>query len=279
MFCSCKESNRGRIARLVKEWEGKEVILPDNIVFTQYGIDTLDYQLPESDYTIVSYIDSVGCTSCKLQFHRWQQIIHEMDSISEQGILFLFVFHPKGTRGVSEVGYLMKRDKFDYPVWIDRDDEYNKMNKLPEESMFHTMLIDRQHKVLAMGNPFQNPKIKELYLNIISGDANKPGSSSSITELAAEQSVIDLGEFDWETPQKAIFRLNNTGENRLVINDVVASCGCISLDYLKNPIEAGKEVLIQVTYKAEKPEFFNKKLTVYANSKIPLQLIIKGHAN
>jgi hypothetical protein len=95
IFFSCKESSKDRITRLVNEWEGKEIAFPINMVFTQYGKDTLSHQMPTSDYTVISYIDSVGCTSCKLQFHRWKSVMDKIDSITGKSIPYLFVFHPK----------------------------------------------------------------------------------------------------------------------------------------------------------------------------------------
>jgi hypothetical protein len=79
MFCSCKESDKDRITRLVKEWKGKELVFPGNRVFTRYGVDTLDDQIPDTNWKVVSYIDSVGCISCKLQFYRWQGIMYEQE--------------------------------------------------------------------------------------------------------------------------------------------------------------------------------------------------------
>lgn len=35
---------------------------------------------------------------------------------------------------------------------------------------FHTFLLDKDNKVLAIGNPIHNPKVKELYLKIIQGE-------------------------------------------------------------------------------------------------------------
>jgi len=278
VLCSCKETKKDQIARLVKEWEGREITIPKNIIFTQYGIDTLDYQIPEADYTVISYIDSVGCTSCKLQFSRWEQIIHEMDSISGKSIPFFLIFHPKGVKGKAELSYLMKRDKFDYPVWIDGNDEFNHVNSLPTESMLHSMLVDKKNKVVALGDPFQNPKIKELYLKIIGGDIEQPKASSPTTKVEVDKSEVDLGEFDWKTPQEATFKLKNIGKKHLVINDIISSCGCMSVSYSSIPVEPGKEVLIQITYKAEKQEYFIKKLIVYTNSETPLQLTVKGSA-
>jgi len=278
ILCSCKETKKDQIARLVKEWEGKEITIPKNIIFTQYGIDTLDYQIPEADYIIIFYIDSVGCTSCKLQFPRWKQLMHEMDSVSGKSIPFFFIFHPKGIKGEVELSHLMKRDRFDYPIWIDRDDEFNNANSLPVESLFHTILVDKQNSVIALGDPFQNHKIKEFYLKIISGDIEQRLKSSYNTKVNVEKLVIDLGRFDSKTPQELIFQLKNVGEKRLVINDIVGSCGCMSVNYSSTPVESGKELPILITYTAEKPEYINKTLTIHANIAAPLQLTVKGIA-
>ena len=205
--------------------------------------------------------------------------MQEMDSVAGYSLSYLFVFHPKDQRDFAELKYLMKRDNFSYPVWIDLEDSFNKMSKLPMESAFHTLLVDKQNKVAAIGDPFQNARIKELYLNMFSGNLKQDQSEAHLTEIAADQSIVDLGEFDWKTPKEAIFRLKNTGKNKLVVNDVVASCGCISVDFPKTPINSGENAIITVTYKADKPEFFSKALIVYANTKTPLKLTVKGSAN
>lgn len=62
---SCKESNRDHIVALIHEWEGKEVLFPANLVFTIQGKDTVDY-FKRNTCKIVTYVDSIGCTSCKL---------------------------------------------------------------------------------------------------------------------------------------------------------------------------------------------------------------------
>lgn len=67
LLCSCKESEKEKIARLVKEWDGKEISFPPHSVFTIQGKDTIDFSFADAEYKIVTYVDSVGCTSCKLQ--------------------------------------------------------------------------------------------------------------------------------------------------------------------------------------------------------------------
>ena len=51
---SCKEDkNKQEITQIIKEWQGKEIIFPDSLIFTQFGKDTIPYQIPNSEYKIV----------------------------------------------------------------------------------------------------------------------------------------------------------------------------------------------------------------------------------
>ena len=72
LFSSCKESEKDKIARLVEEWEGKEILFPTRSFFTIQGKDTVNFSFVDADYKVVTYIDSVGYTSCKLQLPRWK---------------------------------------------------------------------------------------------------------------------------------------------------------------------------------------------------------------
>lgn len=60
---SCKDSPRDEIARLVKEWDGKEIRFPGSPVFTIQGKDTVDFSFRNTEYKVVSYVDSIGCIS------------------------------------------------------------------------------------------------------------------------------------------------------------------------------------------------------------------------
>ena len=69
--CSNLEKKR-QVASIIEQWIGKEILYPEETVFTVQDGDTLDnVLLKEYSYTIVNYVDSTGCTSCKLQLPRW----------------------------------------------------------------------------------------------------------------------------------------------------------------------------------------------------------------
>ena len=275
LMVSCSESEKERLSRLVQEWEGKEILFPAHSTFTIQGKDTVDFDFKGAAYTIVTYIDSVGCTSCKLQLHRWKELVKEVDSLTNGDVPFLFYFHPKD---IKELRYLTRRDAFTYPVCFDEKDDFNRLNRFPSEMMFQTFLLDKENRVIALGNPIQNPKVKELYLNLIKG-MGESTSKERVTTVSINSTVIDFGSFPKEEKQERSFILTNTGNGLLVIRDIVTSCGCTKVEYSKEPVRPGETLEVKVIYEAEQAEHFNKTVTVYCNAEnSPLRLAVKGAA-
>ena len=275
MLASCQESREEAMLRLVNEWNGKEIKFPSRSVFTIQGKDTVDFEFVDADYKVVTYIDSVGCTSCKLQLPRWKQLIEEVDSLTGGSVPFLFYFHPKDMR---ELRYLTRRDDFEYPVCFDEKDELNQLNQFPLDMTFQTFLLDKGNKVVAMGNPVLNPKVKELYLGLVTGSRSSK-SSGTTTQVSINQTELDFETFPKEEKQEGSFVLTNTGNGLLVIQDITTSCGCTKVEYSKEPVLPGDTLDVKVIYGAEDAGYFNKVVTVYCNTEnSPLRLTIKGTA-
>ena len=275
MLASCQESREEAMLRLVNEWNGKEIKFPSRSVFTVQGKDTVDFEFANADYKVVTYIDSVGCTSCKLQLPRWKKLVAEVDSLTNGRVPFLFYFHPKDRK---ELRYLTRRDDFTYPVCFDERDELNRLNQFPTVMTFQTFLLDKDNKVVAMGNPVHNPKVKELYLGLITGSRSSK-SSGQTTQVSINQTELDFGSFPKEEKQERSFVLTNTGKGLLVIQDIVTSCGCTKVEYSKEPVRLGATLEVKVIYVAENAGHFNKTVTVYCNTKdSPLRLTVKGSA-
>lgn len=278
LLFSCKPAVKKDFFHVVTEWEGKKIIYPDDMVFTLWGQDTLDYSLPRVDYTIVSYVDSVGCMSCKLQLLKWKSFISELDSISQENVPVIFFFHPKN---IEELIYRLKFDKYNLPVCVDVDNRFNKLNNFPADMTFQTFLLDKNNKVVAIGNPIHNLKVRELYLKIIQGGEVKYNDEDSVVQtiVDVDEVSISMGNFDWQKEQQATFTIRNIGDKLLAIEGVDTSCGCISVEYSKEPVRPGMDLKIFVIYKADYLEHFSKTVTVYCNSESsPIILKISGDA-
>ncbi len=282
LLCSCADTKKKELLSLVEQWKNKEIVFPANPVFTVQGSDTVDYLIGDS-YKILCYVDSSGCTSCRLQLPRWKELIATLDSLVASDTLgpvppvqFLFFFVPK--RKV-DIYYSLRTSNFSYPVCIDQKDSLNRLNHFSSDERFQTFLLNEENRVVAMGNPVHNPKIKELYLGIITGKKVSASSTKLQTTVTLDKETVDMGTFDPEHEQIAEFILTNTGEAPLVIEDVATSCGCITVEYGKEPVQSGKQVALRVKYKADHPEHFSKTITVYCNAQgSPFKLKVKGNA-
>lgn len=278
LLFSCKESERERIACLISEWNGKTVRFPDDMRLVSYRNDTIiEYTRIPSSYTILNYVDTIGCVSCRLQLPRWKEMMEELDSIYPNKVNCLMVFYPKSKRKLIKH---LRNNQFDHFVYIDEMDSLNKMNNFLHDEHFCTFLLDKDDKIVAIGNPVFKPKVKELYLNIISGKTVLPlVGKQSLTVASFFKDKVDLGSFSWYEAQEIKFVVSNTGKVPLVINDVITSCGCTTVEYSKEPVQTGKNLVLKARYRADHPEYFNKTITVYCNAEgSPFQLQISGNA-
>jgi hypothetical protein len=89
----------------------------------------------------------------------------------------------------------------------------------------------------------------------------------------------DFSKFKEEAGRQTFdFVVMNTGNQPLVIQNIVASCGCMTPEWTKGPIPPKGTGKITAIYDpANRPGPFNKTLSVYTNSKPELVvLVIKG---
>lgn len=99
------------------------------------------------------------------------------------------------------------------------------------------------------------------------------------TKMQVSAIEHDFGTFKEEAGRQTFdFIVTNTGADPLMIQNVVASCGCTTPEWTKQPIPAGAKGKITAIYDPkDRPGKFSKTLSVYTNSKPEvIVLTIKG---
>ena len=275
LFASCQNSDKSRIAHMIDEWDGKEIIYPDDLVFTTMGQDTAKSFLKDSRYTIVTYADSIGCMGCKLKLPAWKDFISYLDSVSDHAVKVIFILHPRDEK---EMAHLIKYNNFLYPVCLDTNDSFNKINKIPSNLAFQTFLLDNKNKVIAIGNPIHNPNVRTLYLNLILSAGICESRNLIQTKISLPE-TIDMGAFDWSEEKEATLIIRNIGAGSLAVENIVTSCGCTSVEYSRKPVSVKDSLVINVKYKAESPGYFNKDIAIYCNvPSAPVHVKLSGKA-
>ena len=238
VFClpSCKQNKRRNDAvKIVSEWTGKEIKFPQNVSCYMSGKETLPELCNDcfqKEYKILLYVDSTGCSSCRLQLFEWKKLIEETDSLFNGRVGFLLFFQPKS---VKEMNILLIQYRFNYPIYMDSNDAINRLNNFPKESQYQCFLINSDNKVLAIGNPVSNVKIWDLYKYQI-GEGQKSDTIIN-TSVKVDKIEHDFGTIHRGSTYPANFSITNTGNKLLVITKISTTCGCTKVTWHKQPIK------------------------------------------
>ena len=168
----------------------------------------------------------------------------------------------------------MRSGNFDWPVCLDQKNELDHLNQFPEDEQFHAFLLDRNFRVLVVGDPMRNLEIRNLYLKHILG--MQPDWVKLETTAIVDDPIKDVGEIAGNKPVRHSFKIRNTGLSPLIVTDVATTCGCMQYEYDKKPVDSGKELIFTLIYTPKHSGFFSETVLVRCNTNKAIKIILKG---
>ena len=159
---ACNNKKR-QLTKLVEEWQGKEILFPSNPELKLYGRDTVCPELFSREYKILNFIDTNGCTECRLKLFDWQMLKEEIDSLN-LNVSLVFVAWVKNYKQLEDI---QKLNRFNTPLLYDRTGQADSLNHFPIVPGFQTFLLDKNNRVLLIGSPLGNETLWNLYKKTI----------------------------------------------------------------------------------------------------------------
>lgn len=265
--CNAKD-NGGR--RLVGEWVGREIVIPDDLQFQI--LDTrLAPELDSSEFKVVNYVDSSGCTSCRMKLQAWDETIDEFKALPGVDVEVLTIVD---TNDAGEIALLTDRYNYRHLIAVDTAGVFNRANALPERTECHTFLLDSGNRILAIGNPVTNPKIKELYRRVI-----LDGGATDNENRPAQFMARTLGAVQGGDTASVTFPIRNDGETTLHVQSVIPSCDCTTAAAAATELQPRAASIVTVTYVADgEPGPFSRYVDIfYKEKENPDRLIVYGY--
>lgn len=271
LFSSCSNNYRHE-KEIVENLVGNEVIIPEELKY-QILETPFEYDLDNSDYKIITYIDSTGCTSCNMNLTSRNATIDEFKSLRDIDINYLMIINSKDNKGIIN---LLKMGEFRHPVVIDAKGEFVKYNEIPAESVYRTFLLDNFNRVLAVGDPVKNPKIKDLYKKIMSD--NKFESSSNKISLV-NKPVRNIGLINRGDTINLSFSMFNKDSLTFHIQDVIPSCDCLRVESERFVLDPGEGINIKIQFVTDSVgTTFSKFVDIfYEEKEKPERLTVYGY--
>lgn len=269
----CCTNKHSDISSIVKSWENRKINYPKQMHFNNANDEVvpLDYS---GRYKVLCYIDSAGCTSCKLknQLFRWVQFMNLVDNLTDYSTAFIFAIQ---SNNKEQIQRLLIDYNFSYPVFFDTKGELKSINKLPEQEELCCFLLDRNDNVVLMGNPIYGEKMQKLFLETL---ANVNGIDLNCKYQTNTPITINIGTFKVADIQNADYYLINTSPVDIHIRSIKSSCDCTSTYIDKDIISPKDSAHIAITLKMEKPESFIREIYVDVIDREPIVITIEGIA-
>jgi len=152
---ACKHTNNNSLQEHLKEFVGTEITMPEGLLLFN---DINHHIRGEAKYKLVFYVDSLSCTQCyfNMAIPAWAKLMNKFEN---SDFNLMIVFHSQDIESLREQ---FKTYNLDIPFFVDLYGEFEESNKLPDERILHTFLLEGNSVVLA-GDPSNNPKLLQLY--------------------------------------------------------------------------------------------------------------------
>lgn len=109
---------------------------------------------------LIVYVDSSSCTGCFI--HHLSDYFEVNDTLTAGNAELIIVMQPHPSK-IKEVRDVLCSDSMPFWCIIDKECELKRNNsKLKDTHILHSFLLDENDKIILIGNPIRNPRIKEL---------------------------------------------------------------------------------------------------------------------
>lgn len=166
LLFSC-EDEAAKLRRQAEEFTASTVVIPDGIERVNYSDkEFADYR--DKETLLIVYIDSVACATCAINgMFQYDGIIEFAESDSLSRFAPLFVFSPRHYQ-YTDLKRTLHFSGLNSSALLDKFSAFPAANPhIPADSRFHTFLLDKNGKVVLVGDPANNPGLWELYKTTI----------------------------------------------------------------------------------------------------------------
>lgn len=242
----------------ILEWTGREIVFPDSMRLAGGGV----FVKEPSDFTIVAYYDSVGCTGCRMKLPYWNEFMNSIDSVNEgYDIQLILIINADNDAKISE---LINKSGYEHILLVDEKDSFNKANGLAEDYNLRAFLLDRDDRILAIGNPVDNVPLGKVYRDIISDDMRGEDDRHS-----PESHTYDFGPVGKDQTVTHEFLLTNEEDDTLRIRRVATSCECTNARVSADVIPPHSSYKVSVSFRDTVAGEFFRTVRVYFKNKTP----------
>ena len=95
---------------------------------------------------------------------------------------------------------------------------------------------------------------------------SKTTYNGTSAEIKFDKLTVDFGTLKVGDVKVVTITFTNIGKKPLILDDVISSCDCTTVNWEKKPVMPGQKGTIKATYTAKNTGLISKRLTVLSNA-------------
>lgn len=116
---------------------------------------------------LVMYLDTASCSSCVINKIGQYDSFYKKSKESKGKFILIFVMSVPQKEFSTIKNYIISKN-FEYPIYFDNENKFRKKNDfIPDNSRFHSFLLDESNRITLVGNPIVSDSMWELYTKTI----------------------------------------------------------------------------------------------------------------
>lgn len=237
---SCNNSQNVKFEKVLNS----QLNIP-NQLSAKIGECNVEYNIINNKYTIITLIDTDNCPLCQLHLKEWETFMAKLQSRSAKNIGFVVVMCGDNH------GDRLSMSQFNFPVIYDLQYEIMRGNS-EIFSISETILLDEDKRILAMGNPVLNPKIRKIYSELIELNEDNPlGKNEFNSAIHFVDNSKNLGVLYSGDSVSITYTCINHDSVPICFEDIVTSCGCIMVKPFMQKVEIDDYSQIVLSFKVD----------------------------
>ena len=268
--------NNVEVEAVVNSWLGKVITVDPTVGFITEKGDSIDVDMPDADFRLIRYIGGDDCTSCRMHLHKYNEALRTLSDSAGTEVDFLCIVCPNNLDELRRI--LKTENRSNLKILVDSRDSLNRLNSFPEVDGLRTFLVDRNNRVLGVGDPAVNPRIMRLYTSILTSDSIRQQRSRPLTNLVMYPAFMKIGRIAAGDSVVGEFHVGNYGDEPFVLDALVPSCECVTAVLSSDTIAPHNEAIMRVVFREDEPiGSFERTVEIIGNIDPGFTLSITGN--
>ena len=268
--------NNVEVEAVVNSWLGKVITVDPTVGFITEKGDSIDVDMPDADFRLIRYIGGDDCTSCRMHLHKYNEALRTLSDSAGTEVDFLCIICPNNLDELRRI--LKTENRSNLKILVDTRDSLNQLNGFPEVDGLRTFLVDRNNRVLGVGDPAVNPRIMRLYTSILTSDSIRQQRSRPLTNLVMYPAFMKIGRIAAGDSVVGEFHVGNYGDEPFVLDALVPSCECVTAVLSSDTIAPHNEAIMRVVFREDEPiGSFERTVEIIGNIDPGFTLSITGN--